>query len=754
MTGGEITRPSGDSGRRGRLRVFIGAAPGVGKTYTMLREARRLRDDGTDVVIGWVEAHGRPATERLLEGLEVVPPRVLKVGQATFEEPDLDAIVARRPEVCVIDELAHTNPPGAMHEKRYEDVMFLLERGISVMTAFNIQHLESVRDEVQQQLRIRVREVVPDWLLREADEVTVIDVTPETLRQRLRDGEIYPPEKVDAALQNFFRVDRLAWLRQMSLRAVADDVDERLEHSYERRAIPGPVGAKEVVLVCVSHPERAATLVERGRRMAMRMKGDLHVVFAAETDEDRMTERARAEVEALRRLAEFHGAEWVLEPKRDRPVGEVILRVAKRINATQVVLGQPRKGASPRRLMAWHHPVHYLLKHLQYVDLRVVGWRPLSPEAREQRNWASERVVRERKLPGKLTLYIGAAPGVGKTYRMLQDARDWKERGIDVVIGLIETHGRPETEAQIGDLERIPKRRIEYGGKVYEEPDLAAIIARRPQVVLMDELAHTNAPSSMFKKRYQDILYLLEHGIDVVSAVNVQHLESLKDRVEHITGAIIRERVPDWFIKLASEVKLIDVSPETLVERLLEGKIYPPEKVEQALSHFFQPAHLAALREIALREVADVVDGRLAAAPPADPERILVCVNYRPHSEALIRRGWRIADRLQAKLYVLVVQTEFPLSSQSERDFSAVRDLAEQFGAEFLLRPALHKSVGEVIVETAENESVSQIVMGQPLNRGLGAKFAHRPITYVLNRAEFVDLHIVAYAGRWSQPSA
>ncbi|SIT11920.1 universal stress protein [Alicyclobacillus vulcanalis] len=742
----------GGSKRRGRLRVFVGAAPGVGKTYTMLREARRLRDEGADVVIGWVETHGRSATEKLLDGLEVVPPRVYKVGQATFEEPDIDAILARRPEVCVIDELAHTNPPGAMHEKRYEDVIYLLQRGISVMTAFNIQHLESVRDEAQKQLGLRVREVVPDWFLREADEVAVIDVTPETLRQRLRDGEIYPPEKVDAALHNFFRIDRLAWLRQMSLRAVADDVDERLEQSYERRAIPGPVGAKEVVLVCVSHPDRAATLIERGRRMAMRMKGDLYVVFAAETDEDRMTDRARADVETLKHLAELQGAEWLLEPKRDRPVGEVILRVARRVNATQVVMGQPRRGTS-RRLLAWHHPVHYLLKHLQYVDLRVVGWRPLSPQAREQRNLASERVVRERKLPGKLTLYIGAAPGVGKTYRMLQDAHDWKARGIDVVIGLIETHGRAETEAQIGQLERIPKRRIEYGGKVYEEPDLAAILARRPQVVLMDELAHTNAPGSLFKKRYQDVLYLMEHGIDVVSAVNVQHLESLKDRVEHITGAAIRERVPDWFVKLASEVKLIDVSPETLVERLLEGKIYPPEKVEQALAHFFHPAHLAALREIALREVADVVDGRIAT-PPDDPERILVCVNYRPHSEALIRRGWRIADRLQAKLYVLVVQTEFPLSAQSERDFQAVRDLAEQFGATFLLQPALHKTVGQVIVETAAAESVSQIVMGQPISRGWSMRLAHRPIAYVLNQAEFADLHIVAYAGRWSQPSA
>ncbi|EJY56813.1 Osmosensitive K channel His kinase sensor [Alicyclobacillus hesperidum URH17-3-68] len=740
----------GEMARRGRLRVFIGAAPGVGKTYTMLNEAHRMWREGTDVVVGFVETHGRKETERLLQGLEVIAPAMLQVGHATFKEPDLHAILLRNPDVCLIDELAHSTPPGARHRKRFEDVIYLLQHGISVMTAVNVQHLESLRNQVQRELGLRVREVVPDWFFREADEVTVIDVTPETLRQRLRDGEIYPLDKLDTALNHFFRLDRLAWLRQMSLRAVADDVEERLENSYERKTIPGPVGAKEVVVVCVSHLGRAEALVERGRRMALRMKGDLYVVYAAETDEDRMTEKARVEVEALRRLAELHGAEWVLEPKRDRSVGEIILQVARRLNATQVVLGQPHKGVSARWLMSWQHPVQYLLRRLKYVDLRIVGWQQLSPEAILQRNMASERVVRERKLPGKLIILVGAAPGVGKTYRMLRDAHDWRARGVDVVIGHIETHGRKETEEQIGDLERIPKRLIEYSGRVYEEPDLASILARRPQIVLMDELAHTNAPGSVFKKRYQDILYLLENGIDVATAVNVQHIESLKDRIEHITGVTVRERVPDWFVKLASELKLIDISPETLIERLQEGKIYPSDKVERALNHFFQPAHLAALREIALREVADVVDGPLTSPPQADPERILVCVNYRPHSEALVRRGWRIADRLQAQLYVLTVQTEFPLSSQNERDFAAVRELAEQFGATFLIRPALNKSVGQVIVETATSERISQIVMGQSINRGGGLLFTHRPIAYVLNRAAFVDLHIVAYADRAS----
>ncbi len=735
------------AGERGRLRVFIGAAPGVGKTYTMLKEAHRLKEAGVDVVIGYVDTHGRLETERLLEGLELVPLAEIRVGQAIFHEPDLEAILRRRPQVCVIDELAHTNPPGMRHEKRYQDIEYLLAHGISVMTAVNVQHLASIREEAYQALGLRVVETVPDEFIRQADEVTVIDVTPETLRQRLRDGEIYPKDRVDRALQHFFRLENLSWLRVMALRAVADDVDERLHEAYERKDGPGFVGVKEVVLVSVGHPERAEALLSRGRRMAMRMQGDLFAVYVAETAEDRMTERSREEVERLRQLAERFGAEWILEPKNDRPLGEVIANVARRIEASQIVVGQSRPGFVRWPLARWRSPAKDLIKRLPFVDVRVVGWRSLAPSALSQRNWASVRLVREQKLPGKLTVYVGAAPGVGKTYKMLQDAHDWRQRGVDVVIGHIETHGRKETEMQIGDLERIPKKKIAYSGQIYEEPDIQAILARRPDVVLIDELAHTNAPGSRFQKRYQDILYLLEHGVNVVTAVNIQHLESLKDRVEQLTGAPVKERVPDWFMKLASEVKLIDVAPETLIERMMQGKIYPPEKAERALNHYFQPANLAALRELALREVADDVEHRVdSPLRPEEAERILVCTNYRAHSERLIRRGWRIADRLKAKLYVLVVQTEPALTLEQTKELEQIKELAQSFGAEFLIREG--KSIGPVIVDTARALDVSQIIMGRPLEQGVARWFAPRPIMYVLAHAEFADLHIVAHMGR------
>ena len=352
---------------------------------------------------------------------------------------------------------------------------------------------------------------------------------------------------------------------------------------------------------------------------------------------------------------------------------------------------------------------------------------------------------------GRLTIYVGAAPGVGKTYKMLQDANDWLAKGIDVVIGLIETHGRTETADQIRNLEVIPKRKMTIEGREYEELDVQAIIERNPSIVLIDELAHSNVPGCERDKRYQDIEHILSQGIDVVTAVNIQHLESLRDKVEHITGILVRERVPDWFIDLANEVKLIDVSPETLQQRLQQGKIYAPEKVDTALSRFFRLANLSALRELALLEVADDVDQRRDEERHLDPvihsqrDRTLVCVNYRPHSERLIRRGWRIADRLQADLYVLVVISSHSMTVAEKSDLDRIRELSDQFGATFVTKYSGEKKVGEIIVSVARDLFITQIIIGQPLPRkGWMAKIRANPMDYVIKQAEFVDLHVVS----------
>lgn len=273
-------------------------------------------------------------------------------------------------------------------------------------------------------------------------------------------------------------------------------------------------------------------------------------------------------------------------------------------------------------------------------------------------------------------------------------------------------------------------------------------------MVLIDELAHTNVPGSKREKRYQDIEYILDLGVNVVTAVNIQHLESLRDKVEHITGVRVRERVPDWFMDLAREVKLIDVTPETLQQRLTEGKIYSLDKADRALNNFFRLGNLSALREIALLEVADDVDQRLDQQRSREngpgkgakwDGRILVCVNYRPHSEKLIRRGWRIADRYKAKLYVLVVLSDHTMTEDEQKDLERIQQLSEQFDATFITEKANERGVGATIVKVARGLGVSQLVIGQPLPaRSWIGKLQGNPVDYVLENAEFVDLYVVS----------
>ena len=357
---------------------------------------------------------------------------------------------------------------------------------------------------------------------------------------------------------------------------------------------------------------------------------------------------------------------------------------------------------------------------------------------------------------GRLTIYLGSAAGVGKTYKMLQDAHVVREQGLDVVIGWVDTHGRKETYDQIQDLEIIPPKRVPYQGREYAEMDNQAILQRAPQIALVDELAHSNVPESgANSKRYEDIIDLLDAGIDVVTTVNIQHIESLYDTVAHMTGVYVRERVPDSFVSRARELKLVDVSPETLQERLLQGKIYDPDKIELALTHFFQLGRLAALRELALVEVADTVTqegtrGNDNRQESEVRERILVCVSEGRKAERLIRRGWRIADRRGADLFVLMVVSAKE-SDQDQREIARTRQFSEQFHAQVLVRTAEPRRIGEIIVGVAKELAVSQIVIGVPSTPSTGLWHRYSPVDYVLSHAEFVDLHVV---GNQSSPQS
>ncbi|WP_414570310.1 universal stress protein [Nostoc sp. CCY 9925] len=349
---------------------------------------------------------------------------------------------------------------------------------------------------------------------------------------------------------------------------------------------------------------------------------------------------------------------------------------------------------------------------------------------------------------GKHKIFIGMAPGVGKTYRMLEEGHALKQEGIDVVVGLLETHGRKETADKGEGLEIVPRKKYPRGELMLTDMDTDAIVKRSPQLVLIDELAHTNVPGSPREKRYEDVEVVLTAGIDVYSTMNVQHLESLNDLVARITGVVVRERVPDRILDEADEVVLVDVTPETLQERLLEGKIYAPQKIQQSLDNFFQRRNLIALRELALREVADNVEENAIATTPNGQfcnihERVLVCVSTYPNSVQLLRRGARIANYMNAPLYTLfVADPERFLTKEESLHIHTCEKLCKEFEGTFIR--VTNSNVANAIAETAEKYRITQIVIGES-QRSRWQILLKGSLTQKLVRLlKNIDLHIIA----------
>jgi two-component system sensor histidine kinase KdpD len=378
----------------------------------------------------------------------------------------------------------------------------------------------------------------------------------------------------------------------------------------------------------------------------------------------------------------------------------------------------------------------------------------------DNRPTAEEMLERVRRQAGagargRLRVYLGMAPGVGKTYAMLNEGRRRHDRGTDVVVGFVETYGRPLTAQAIGDLEVIPRKKIEYKGVVLEEMDTDAVIARKPQVALVDELAHTNAPGSKHEKRWQDVHELLPHGITVISTVNIQHVESLADIVESITGAPVRERIPDWVIDQADEVEVVDMSPHALRQRIKHGNVYPRERAEQALHSFFREGNLNALRELALRKVATVVEedleeymkGHDIDAVWAAAERVIVAVDDSSHAPKVIRRACQFANRFQTDLIAVFVETSGWDGSGPEERQRLEENLryAEDLGAEVIR--VKENDVPRALLRLARDKNAGSIVIGRPRG-GLLQKLSGRSsIDRLLREAQGVDVHVVAGGG-------
>jgi two-component system sensor histidine kinase KdpD len=364
----------------------------------------------------------------------------------------------------------------------------------------------------------------------------------------------------------------------------------------------------------------------------------------------------------------------------------------------------------------------------------------------------------ERSKRGRLKLYIGFAAGVGKTYRMLEEAHALGKRSVDIVVGFVETHGRAETQALIEGLEVIPRRQIEYRGVVIEEMSLNNILKRSPAVTIVDELAHTNVPGSRNRKRYQDVLELLDAGINVIGAFNVQHLESLKDVVERFTGVAIRETVPDSFLKQADQVVNLDLSVEDLQERLRAGRIYGADKIGWALEHFFQDENLGHLRELALREVAESVERASAQRPAAADavasaeraapgSRVMVCLSSAsPRGGILVRKGSRLAGRLNTDWFVVFVETpsETPdrIDAEAQRHLMTNTDLARELGAEVVRLRA--PAPAHAILEFARSHSVGHIVVGRSYQAAWKQVLGRTLPLRLVREASGLDVHVVS----------
>ena len=380
-------------------------------------------------------------------------------------------------------------------------------------------------------------------------------------------------------------------------------------------------------------------------------------------------------------------------------------------------------------------------------ERRDADLRP-SPEA------LLEAARRADSRTGKLKIFVGAAPGVGKTYEMLSSAHAKMKAGVDVVVGVVETHGRGETEALLKGLEVLPRKRIDYRDQQLEEMDIDALIARRPEIAIVDELAHTNAPGSRHPKRYLDVEELLSHGIDVYTAVNIQHIESLNDVVAQITHVRVRETVPDSVFDRADAIELIDLTPDDLIQRLKEGKVYVPRQAERALEHYFSPGNLTALRELALRRTAERVDEQLLshmqanaiAGPWAAGERILVCVSEDPRAAGLVRYTKRLADRLHAPWTAIAIETRRSLQlTDEQRDRLAdTMRLAEALGGEAITIPAVGRRIADDLISFAHANNVTQIVIGKSTRSRWFELLRGSVVHDLVRRAGNISVHVIA----------
>jgi two-component system, OmpR family, sensor histidine kinase KdpD len=704
---------------RGRLKVYLGATPGAGKTFAMLREGRQRKQRGEDIVIGYVETYGRARTEELLTGLELIPRKKIAYRGTVLEEMDLGAVLKRRPKTALVDELAHTNVPGSANEKRWNDVEQLRDAGIDVISTLNVQHVESVNDVVEKITGIVQRETLPDRVLDLADEIQFIDISPEALRKRMRHGNIYRPDKVETALANFFRPGNLAALREIALRLVAQSM-------ATSRGVLAPA---EDVLVAISGGAGSESLIRRAVRAARRLGGLCMVVTVGAA--------AGVNTERYQRLAAQLGCSFVSLGGAD--VARGIIEAAQLANVRHLFIGQ---SGQPGLWSRWRKSLaDHMIDALPDIDLHVVAPEHAAPPAEvEPPRRLPEDLLRAQQRAGRrsadVRVYLGYADGSGTTTAMLDEARRRRSRGTDVVVAAI---GPRVPAAELASLELL-------GGPdapaAHDRLDVESLLSRNPEVAVIDEL---NGLDTQGRVRAESIPRLMDAGITVLATLHLLDLASVRESY----APLLKERapgsaLPDDVLTTIDELEIVDVTPGVLLERLRRGEIMSPAEAARALQAEFRPQILSALREMAFRLIADHTDRRLVAymherkieEPWEARPRLVACIPPRPGMEPRIRRTATWAARAAAQLTVVSVRP--PKLSEAERRWlGEYAALVHREGGEFV--SLYGRNVAATLAGYLRKTLNTEIVLGRRRRRW-------RPwdaTSTLIRLLENVDVHVL-----------
>jgi len=706
-----------ETSARGHLKVYLGATPGAGKTFSMLREARQRKQRGEDVAIAYVETYGRARTEELLAGLELIPRKRVPYRGTVLEEMDVDAVLRRHPKIALVDELAHTNAPGSANEKRWQDVEQLRDAGIDVISTLNVQHVESVNDVVEKITGIVQRETLPDRVLDLADEIQFIDISPEALRKRMRHGNIYGADKVETALANFFRPGNLAALREIALRLVAQSM-------ATSREVLTPA---EDVLVAISGSGNSEALIRRALRLARRLGGLCMVVTVGSA--------GTVNVERYQRLAAQLGCSFVSLGGPD--IARGIIEAAQLANVRHLFIGESRQ-AGP--LARWRKTLaDQLIDSLPDIDLHVIATehavvREVEPERR-----LPEELLRSEQRGRRgadVRVYLGYADGSGTTTAMLDEAHRRRARGTDVVVAAINARV-PATE--LASLELL-------GGldapAAHDRLDVEALLSRNPEVAVIDEL---NGLDTEGRLRAESLARLVEAGVTVLGTVHLLDLASVRQSY----APLLKERTPgsvlsDEVLTGIDELEIVDVTPAVLLERLRRGEIMSPADAARALQAEFRPQILSALREMAFRLIAEHTDRRLVAymrernieAPWEARPRLVACVPPRPGMESIIQRMAKFAARTAGQFTVVSVRP--PRLSEAERRWlGEYAALAHREQGEFV--SLYGRNVAATLARYLRKTLNTEVVLGRPHHRWR----PWRTTSTLIRLLEDIDVHIL-----------